>query len=238
MKKPITKTNYVLVDYESLPLKSMTPLLDPNFYLLVFLGKNNANVPREVATLVKNKGDRADFVELSESGKNALDFLIIFTLGQLVLKDPNGFFHILSKDTGFDALIRHLKTKQVFSARSESIESMPCFALPAAVAAKPEKVAPPPTAARLKTPVAKAKPPAAQAAKSVVATLLERAISDLKARNSNNKAPKTSKGLLNTIHSKIGHDRPVAEAQSVFDQLVSRKYVVVAGLKVSYKLPK
>ena len=49
-----------------------------------------------------------ELVRLTEPGKNALDFHIAYYLGQLALKEPDAFFHIVSKDTGFDPLIQHL----------------------------------------------------------------------------------------------------------------------------------
>ena len=36
------------------------------------------------------------------------------------MADPKGYFHIVSRDTGFDALIVHLKTLHVFARRDES----------------------------------------------------------------------------------------------------------------------
>lgn len=70
-------------------------------------------------------GDRAQYVKLSGSGPNALDFHIAFYIGQIAAQDPTTFFHVISKDAGFDPLIRHLKSRHIFAARSASIEDMP-----------------------------------------------------------------------------------------------------------------
>jgi hypothetical protein len=51
-------------------------------------------------------------------------------VGILSAQDTAGFFHIISKDTGFDPLIKHLKAKGVFAQRSTSIASIPDFKPP------------------------------------------------------------------------------------------------------------
>jgi hypothetical protein len=42
-----------------------------------------------------------------------LDFHIAFYVGQLAERNPGASFHIISKDTGFDPLIKHLKAKKI-----------------------------------------------------------------------------------------------------------------------------
>ena len=70
-------------------------------------------------------GTNAEYVKISGNGKNALDFHIAFYIGQLAAKDPTAYFHIISKDGGFDPLLQYLKSKKIFSARSPSIAEIP-----------------------------------------------------------------------------------------------------------------
>ena len=121
------KTNYVLVDYENVRIASLTPLTDEHFRVLVFLGPNDVRLDRSLVLSMNRLGDRAEYVPLETSGKNALDFQIAYYLGRLTREDPNGFFHVISKDTGFDPLIQHLHAKKIHAARSESIEEIPCL---------------------------------------------------------------------------------------------------------------
>jgi septum formation topological specificity factor MinE len=51
--------------------------------------------------------------------------LIRFYIGQIGATDPDAFFHIISKDKGFDPLIEHLRERKVFSVRSETIGEIP-----------------------------------------------------------------------------------------------------------------
>ena len=40
-------------------------------------------------------------------------------------QETTAYFHIISKDTGFDPLLRHLKDRKILAARSLTIESIP-----------------------------------------------------------------------------------------------------------------
>ena len=233
---PGVKTNYVLIDYENVQVKSLALLNGDQFRVRVFLGKNNTKIDRELADTMQKMGDRADYIMLESSGKNALDFHIAYYLGVLVGVDPTAHFHIISKDTDFDPLVKHLKTRTVLAARTKSIEEMSCFdSAPIAVEgalespmspAKRGKAAPPPKAKATPS-VGKPSPTPEEQYEAV--------IEDLNYRKSGR--PATMKTLLNTIHTKIGKERPSAEAQAVCDVLVARKHVLVNGLKVSYPLP-
>lgn len=127
------RTNYILIDYENVQPVDMDMLRDGPFKVKVFLGPNQAKIPVALATAVQGLVSNAEYVLLETSGSNALDFHIAYYIGLLSAQDSSAFFHIISKDTGFDPLIKHLKAKGVFSQRSVSVSSIPYFkpALPA-----------------------------------------------------------------------------------------------------------
>ncbi len=50
---------------------------------------------------------------------------IAYYLGQLAVADPTAYFHIISKDTGFDPLVQHLKAKKVFAGRVKAVSDIP-----------------------------------------------------------------------------------------------------------------
>ena len=53
------------------------------------------------------------------------DFHIAYYIGRLAAETPDAFFHVISKDTGFDPLIKHLKTQKILCQRSKSIAEIP-----------------------------------------------------------------------------------------------------------------
>ena len=44
--------------------------------------------------------------------------------------DPAGYFHIVSKDTDFDSVVRHLKTEMKMIARHSSLAEIPALRTP------------------------------------------------------------------------------------------------------------
>jgi hypothetical protein len=70
-------------------------------------------------------GHDAQYIQISGNGSNALDFHIAFTIGELSKSDPNAYFHIISKDTGFDPLIKYAKAKGVLIHRSREFAEIP-----------------------------------------------------------------------------------------------------------------
>lgn len=119
------RKNIVLIDFESVQPESLAALEHAHFKVIVFVGAGQAKVPIDIATALQRMGSNAEYVKISGNGKNALDFHLCFYIGQLVAEDPAAYFHIISKDSGFDPLIRHLKSKKIFCARSPSIDDIP-----------------------------------------------------------------------------------------------------------------
>jgi septum formation topological specificity factor MinE len=119
------RTNYVLIDYESVQPSQLELLNRDDFVAYVFVGKAQTRLSFETVSAIQDLGDRAKYIKISGAGPNALDFHIAFYMGQIGATDPDAFFHIISKDKGFDPLIEHLRERKVFSVRSETIGEIP-----------------------------------------------------------------------------------------------------------------
>ena len=119
------KTNYVLIDYENVQPEAMAVLNQDHFKVLVFVGASQAKVTFEVASALQQMGTRAEYIKITGNGSNALDFHIAFYIGVLAGIEPSAYFHIVSKDTGFDPLIQHLKTKKILASRSKDVTEIP-----------------------------------------------------------------------------------------------------------------
>lgn len=123
----IMRTNFVLVDFENVQPKDLGLLKDGPFKVKVFLGPNQSKVPVALATMLQPLGCNAEYVTLETAGSNALDFHIAYYIGVLSSAESDAFFHIISKDSGFDPLIKHLKGKKIFAHRSTCIADIPYF---------------------------------------------------------------------------------------------------------------
>ena len=49
-----------------------------------------------------------------------MDFALAYYLGRKAVTDPTAFFHIVSKDKGYDPLIEHLKARRVKVCRHDN----------------------------------------------------------------------------------------------------------------------
>jgi PIN domain len=115
------KNNYVLIDFENVQPKNLAILNGHEFKVIVFVGSNQAKVPFDLACALQAFGNNAEYIKIGGNGPNALDFHIAFYIGQLAEKDPNAYFHIISKDAGFDPLIKHLKERKIFAQRERDL---------------------------------------------------------------------------------------------------------------------
>lgn len=121
------RTNYVLIDYENVQpaLEELSVLDAEHFKIIVFLGSKQTKMLVKVALALQPMGDRARYIQISGNGRNALDFHIAYYIGQLAAADKTIYFHIISKDKGFDPLIQHLKDNKVSALRSIEIDDIP-----------------------------------------------------------------------------------------------------------------
>ncbi|MEI8248207.1 MAG: PIN domain-containing protein [Lentisphaerota bacterium] len=119
------RRNVILIDFESVQPAQLAALDHEHFKVIVFVGANQARIPFETVDALQRMGSRAEYIKIAGSGPNALDFHIAFYIGQLAAADPSAYFHIISKDKGFDPLIQHLKAKKILAARSTCVSEMP-----------------------------------------------------------------------------------------------------------------
>jgi hypothetical protein len=119
------RPNIVLIDFESVQPASLAALAPEYFQVKVFVGATQSKLSFELVTAIQQMGDRAEYIKIAGVGRNALDFHIAYYIGRISPKEPDAFFHIISKDTGFDPLIQHLKDKGIFCSRSQSLEEIP-----------------------------------------------------------------------------------------------------------------
>ena len=121
------KTNHILIDVENVGLlpSQLSSVPGDGFHVHLFLNEQTKSIPVEVWQSLQPLGERVHVVRMHGTGPNALDFHIAFHLGRLSNECPADFFHIISKDKGFDPLVAHMKDLGVFCDRKESIAEIP-----------------------------------------------------------------------------------------------------------------
>ena len=119
------KINFVLIDFENVQPRNLGLLTAGLFKIKIFLGANQSKIPLATARALHALGADAEYIQIEGNGSNALDFHIAYYIGKLAVEFPESFFHIVSKDTGFDPLIKHLKANKILCKRSTSITDIP-----------------------------------------------------------------------------------------------------------------
>ncbi len=127
MKTPLQlQTNYVLVDYENVQPKNLTSLHEEYFQIYVFVGAQQTRLEFALADAMHKLGtERSRFIKVTQSRQSALDFYIAYYVGVLATRNADAYFHVISKDKGFDPLIEHLNAEGINAYRRESIADIP-----------------------------------------------------------------------------------------------------------------
>jgi hypothetical protein len=118
------KTNYILIDFESVQPKSLEQLADDYCKVIVFVGASQVKLARDLQISAQRLGSRVQQIKISGHGRNALDFHIAYYIGRLAAQEPSACFHIVSKDKGYDPLIQHLRSRKIFADRVKTISEI------------------------------------------------------------------------------------------------------------------
>jgi PIN domain len=122
---PGVRTNFVLIDSENVKPEYIEKLKHEHFRVVVFVGANLKRLNFPIVNAVQSLGSRGSYVQTSSHGPSALDFHIAYYIGKLSAAHPDAYFHIISRDKGFDPLIKHLKDQQIFCSRSATVLEIP-----------------------------------------------------------------------------------------------------------------
>ena len=119
------RTNFVLIDSENVKPEYIERLKHEHYRVVVFVGANLKRLNFPIVNAVQSLGSNGSYVQISSHGPSALDFHIAYYIGKLSAAHPDAYFHIISKDKGFDPLIKHLRDQKIFCSRSASVLEIP-----------------------------------------------------------------------------------------------------------------
>jgi len=104
------KEQVVLVDFENVQKLDLARL-PAHARIRIFVGAQQAKLPTALVLQAQALGLAIEWIRIEGNGPNALDFHIACHLGEGLARTPQGEFVIVSRDTGFDPLLRHLKAR-------------------------------------------------------------------------------------------------------------------------------
>jgi PIN domain len=217
----------LLVDYENIGKIDLAAIPD-GVRVPFFFGASQRTVPTEFLKAALKLGERFVPIDIEGQGKNALDFHIAFYLGEYLARAPDTSCVILSKDKGFDPLVRHL-TRRGFEVRransmAEALGSRAAVPAPRSSAGgRPSGRAGGRAGARH------------EAAPREDRSLREEAL-HLLAGTQKARRPRKRKGLIGVLHSHFSRKVPESELQDLVDELIAAGQLSEANGAITYHL--
>jgi hypothetical protein len=104
------KEQFVLVDFENVQQLDLARL-PAHARIRIFVGAQQAKLPAALVLQAQALGLSVEWIRIEGNGPNALDFHIACYLGEGLARTPQAEFVVVSRDTGFDPLLRHLKAR-------------------------------------------------------------------------------------------------------------------------------
>lgn len=105
--------NHVFVDFENVHQVDLSLIGAKSVSFTLMVGAKQTKLDSDLVEKLMAHSSSVQLVKLKSSGKNALDFALAYYLGRAALADPTAYFHIVSKDGGFDPLIEHLRARHI-----------------------------------------------------------------------------------------------------------------------------
>jgi hypothetical protein len=111
----------LLIDFENVQEINLEQIERIDCKVYIFIGSSQNKLPFDLVRSAQRLGTRVEWIKIDGTGSNALDFHIAFFLGTQVSKNPNSQYLILSKDKGFDPLVRYVARQKVICRRITNV---------------------------------------------------------------------------------------------------------------------
>lgn len=223
----------LLVDYENIGKLDLGGI-PAGVRVPFFFGASQRTVPTEFLKAALRLGERFVPIDIEGQGKNALDFHIAFYLGEYLARAPHTTCVILSKDKGFDPLVRHLSRRGFAVRRANSMaEALSSRGAPAA----------PPGGSRGGHPGARrdsARGESGQSGHSGSPRGADGSLKDEALRlltgTQKTRRPRKRKGLIAVLDSHFSKKVPESELQGLVDELIAEGSLSEAKGAITYHL--
>lgn len=207
--------NHVFLDYENVRKVDTAFFCGKSVTLTLLLGATTKRLDVELVEKLLQHSASVEVIRLNSAGKNALDFTLAYYLGRKTLSDPGAFFHVVTKDKGYDPLIEHLKSTGIEVDRYDDCSSLTFSAIKktAGISNRKPSIIP---ASKAETP--------GRSASFVLDTAVEFATNHLKkAKN----RPRTKTRLLGYLKSNVGNRISANQANQIVQRLVKEKHIAI-----------
>jgi hypothetical protein len=210
---------HLLIDWENKQptAAELEQVRGGRFRLWIMHGPQQVKLGMEHATAMQPLGKHVKYVQSPKAGKNALDLLIAFCVGEASAndryKESSGCYIIISGDKGFEPLLDYLEGRDIWARRAESLAEALKVASEYSDSVQPKLAA---------------KPALSGAAQRVIENLRPLVAA---------KRPSTARRLTNHVTTLLGKEGTEQEVARVLEELKRVGVVTFNGTKAGYKLP-
>lgn len=105
--------NHIFLDFENVHEIDLSIFDGKTVHFTLLVGVQKKNLDCSVVEGLIQNSAAVNLVKLERNGKNALDFALAYYVGRAAVTDPTAYFHIISKDKGYDAMIEHMRERSL-----------------------------------------------------------------------------------------------------------------------------
>jgi len=121
------RTQYIFIDYENVHEKDLSRIEGRSAVVHLVLGARQQSPRKELHRQMESLAEKAELIRTPLAAKNSLDFVLTCEVGMRAARDPHGYFHIISRDKGYDVVVKHLKELGIFTARRDPLREVPAL---------------------------------------------------------------------------------------------------------------
>jgi hypothetical protein len=114
----------VLVDYENVQPTEFVEVAQAGCHVWFFVGSSQKRVSTDLPDFIARFPAQSRFIRMEKPGKNSLDFHICYYLGVAAHERPEWLYVLMSKDTGYDPLLAHVRNEGMYAQRVVTIPQL------------------------------------------------------------------------------------------------------------------
>ncbi|MBI5211455.1 MAG: hypothetical protein HY927_15895 [Elusimicrobia bacterium] len=231
-------TQYLFIDFENTQKVKLEEDGGTFDKILIFVGRSQNKLDFELVLRLQSLGSKVEWVKIGGEGKNNLDFHLSYMLGKMDTEADRAIgFVVLSRDKGYDALIRYIVEHGRECRRTDNLGR--AVAVRAEAKAEPKTESKPeprrgrgssrrPRASRSGQPAAAKPVPAEAGIEGEILSALGGMAAD--------KRPSNKRSLYNYLESQHGAGKTAPPAKGLLEKLLRTGLVYIEEGQVKYRL--
>ncbi len=214
---------YLFIDFENVQKVRLDQSSGSFEKIYIFLGRSQNKLDFELVQRLQDLGPRVEWIKIGGEGKNNLDFHLAYMLGVMDSKTDRGTgFVVLSRDKGFDALLRFIHEKGRSCRRVDSLGKP----LPVRRQTRPE-----PRRAR-KAPARRPQPARTSPASAGIEAKIFAALN----RMPQQRRPVSRKSFLNYLENQHAAGKTAPPAAELLEKLLKTGRIYTEASRIKYRL--